>query len=60
MWDRVFEPVPHESQCFMQPKYNYRRRLPHIQKDYRPLFITFTTDHRWQLPAEARDIVLEC
>jgi REP element-mobilizing transposase RayT len=44
----------------MQPKYDYRRRLPHIQKDYRPIFITFTTDHRWQLPEEARDIVLEC
>jgi hypothetical protein len=44
----------------MQPKYNYRRRLPHIQKDYRPIFITFTTDHRWHLPPEAREIVLEC
>jgi len=44
----------------MQPKYNYRRGLPHIQKDYRPIFMTFTTDHRWQLPIEARDIVLEC
>jgi REP element-mobilizing transposase RayT len=43
----------------MQPKYNYRRRLPHVQKDYRPIFITFTTDHRWQLPTQARDIVLE-
>ncbi len=43
----------------MQSKYNYRRRLPHIQKDYRPIFITFTTDHRWQLPTKARDIVLE-
>jgi len=44
----------------MQPKYEYRRRLPHIQKDNRPIFITFTTDRRWKLPAEARDIVLEC
>jgi REP element-mobilizing transposase RayT len=44
----------------MQPKYDYRRRLPHIQKDNRPIFITFTTDHRWRLPAEAREIVLEC
>jgi len=43
----------------MLPKYNYRRRLPHIQKDYRPIFITFSTDHRWQLPTKARDIVLE-
>jgi len=44
----------------MPPKYNYRRRLPHIQKDYRPIFVTFTSDHRWQLPSKARDIVLEC
>ncbi len=44
----------------MQPKYEYRRRLPHYQKDDHPLFVTFTTDRRWTLPAEARDIVLEC
>lgn len=44
----------------MQPKYEYRRRLPHYQKDYHPLFVTFTTDHRWQLPPAARDIVLDC
>jgi REP element-mobilizing transposase RayT len=44
----------------MQHKYEYRRRLPHYQKDDHPLFVTFTTDHRWQLPAAARDIVLEC
>ena len=44
----------------MPPKYDYRRRLPHIQKDNRPIFITFTTDHRWQLPPEARSIVMEC
>jgi REP-associated tyrosine transposase len=44
----------------MQPKYEYRRRLPHYQKDDHPLFVTFTTDHRWQLPASGRDIVLEC
>ena len=44
----------------MPPKYDYRRRLPHIQKDNRPIFITFTTDHRWELPAQARNIVLEC
>jgi len=44
----------------MQPKYEYRRRLPHYQKDDHPLFVTFTTDRRWQLPPAARDIVLEC
>ena len=44
----------------MPPKYEYRRRLPHYQKDDHPLFVTFTTDHRWQLPPIARDIVLDC
>jgi REP element-mobilizing transposase RayT len=33
---------------------------PHYQKDDHPLFVTFTTDHRRELPATARDIVLEC
>ena len=44
----------------MQPKYEYRRRLPHRQKDNHPLFVTFTTDHRWELPCAARDVVLDC
>ena len=44
----------------MQPKYEYRRRLPHYQKDDHPLFVTFTTDRRWELPPEAGDVVLEC
>ncbi len=44
----------------MQPKYDYRRRLPHLQKDDHPLFVTFTTRDRWKLPAAARDIVLDC
>ena len=44
----------------MQPKYEYRRRLPHYQKDFHPLFVTFTTAHRWKLPPEARDIVFKC
>lgn len=43
----------------MLPKYEYRRRLPHYQKDDHPLFVTFTTDRRWILPNAARDIVLE-
>jgi putative transposase len=44
----------------MQPKYEYRRRLPHYQEDDHPLFVTYTTDRRWELPPEARDVVLEC
>jgi REP element-mobilizing transposase RayT len=30
------------------------------RKDDHPLFVTFNTDRRWQLPPAARDIVLEC
>jgi REP element-mobilizing transposase RayT len=44
----------------MQPKYEYRRRLPHYQKDDHPLFVTFNTYRRWELPPTARDIVFEC
>jgi REP element-mobilizing transposase RayT len=44
----------------MQPKYDYRRRLPHLQKDDHPLFVTFATKYRWKLPPAARDIVFEC
>jgi len=38
----------------------YRRRLPHLQRDYKPHFVTFCTYQRWILPELARDIVLEC
>jgi len=40
------------------PKYFYRRNLPHMQKDDRPHFVTFITRDRWVLPKRARDIVL--
>jgi REP element-mobilizing transposase RayT len=36
----------------------YRRNLPHLQRDYKPHFITFVTKLRWTLPEWARDIVL--
>ncbi|MFZ1011226.1 MAG: transposase [Candidatus Sulfotelmatobacter sp.] len=38
----------------------YRRRLPHLQCDYRQHFVTFCTDRRWILPERVRSIVLEC
>ena len=61
VWDRsTTRPGGQRAAGFMPPKYEYRRRLPHIQKDNRPIFITFATDHRWELPPEARDSVLEC
>ena len=36
----------------------YRRNLPHLQRDFRPHFITFVTKLRWTLPDWARDIAL--
>ena len=38
----------------------YRRRLPHLQRDGKPHFITFVTLGRLILPGRARDIVLSC
>ena len=40
------------------PKSFYRRILPHLQRDYKPHFLTFCTYKRWILPRKARDIVL--
>ncbi len=36
----------------------YRRHLPHLQRDFKPHFITFVTQLRWVLPGRARDIAL--
>ena len=36
----------------------YRRNLPHLQRDFKPHFITFVTKFRWVLPDWARDIAL--
>ncbi|MFZ0808360.1 MAG: transposase [Candidatus Sulfotelmatobacter sp.] len=40
-------------------RYEYRRRLPHYQKDDRPLFVTFRTLKMLVLPPEARSLVLQ-
>jgi REP element-mobilizing transposase RayT len=41
-------------------KYNYRRRLPHYQKDDRALFVTFCKLARWEpLSEPARDLVFK-
>jgi len=39
-------------------KSEYRRRLPHIQRNNKTLFVTFATLNRWELPEIARDLVL--
>jgi putative transposase len=43
----------------MQRRYDYRRKLPHLQPDCKIFFITFSTSRRWMLPNLARDIVME-
>jgi putative transposase len=43
----------------MQHRYDYRRKLPHLQPDCKIFFITFSTSRRWMLPNPARDIVME-
>lgn len=43
----------------MQPRYNYRRKLPHYQPGSRTFFISFCASQRWILPPAARDIVME-
>jgi REP element-mobilizing transposase RayT len=43
----------------MHRKYEYRRNLPHYQKDNRILFITYCSWHRWSLPDVAKDLALE-
>src|SRR5260370_33592373 len=40
--------------------YEYRRRLPHFQPDFKIIFITFCTYLRWTLPPDARTIVVDC
>lgn len=60
MWSRATR--PRAFRCFsarVQRKYEYRRYLPHYQKDNRLLFITYSTWHRWHLPEVAKDLALE-
>jgi len=43
----------------MLRKYEYRRRLPHYQSDFKAIFTTFTTYQRMILPDCARTICLD-
>jgi REP element-mobilizing transposase RayT len=36
----------------------YRRKLPHLQRDDKPHFVTFCIHRRWMLPEDVRSIVL--
>jgi REP element-mobilizing transposase RayT len=46
------------TQTSLHRKYEYRRRLPHYQKDDRALFVTFCCGCLDPLPESVRDIVL--
>jgi REP element-mobilizing transposase RayT len=39
--------------------YDHRRNLPHLQREDRPLFVTFDSWHRWTFPPIARALALE-
>ena len=60
---RVARAHTSRAECYsafkVQRKYEYRRYLPHYQKDNRILFITYSTWHRWRLPEIAKDLALE-
>jgi REP element-mobilizing transposase RayT len=40
-------------------RYEYRRRLPHYQRDDRPLFVTFRAKKTLLLSPQARDLALQ-
>jgi REP element-mobilizing transposase RayT len=46
------------TQASLKEKYEYRRRLPHYQKDDRAVFVTFCCGCLHPLPESVRDIVL--
>jgi hypothetical protein len=39
-------------------KGEYRRNLPHLQADAKPIYLTFCTFQRWPLPESVRSLVL--
>jgi len=50
----------HHMFRMLSNRYEYRRRLPHFQKEDRPIFITFRRGLRAPLPDDCRDEVLRC
>jgi REP element-mobilizing transposase RayT len=43
----------------MLHRYEYRRRLPHYQKDDRPILVSFRATRTFKLPPEARTLALQ-
>jgi len=56
----TYLPPVYTTKVYLDRKYSYRRTLPQILKGNRPVFVTFGTFKRWELPAEARQLVFEC
>jgi REP element-mobilizing transposase RayT len=48
-------PAPRSAK---KAKAEYRRHLPHLQAEDKPLFVTFATFKRWVLPESIRQVVL--
>jgi REP element-mobilizing transposase RayT len=40
-------------------KGEYRRKLPHLQVEDKPVFVTFCTHNRWEIPENLRGLVLQ-
>ena len=51
--------APRHSPRAKPARATYRRNLPHIQAADKPIFVTFSTRDRWELPQSVRRIVLE-
>ena len=45
---------------FTPRRYLYRRKLPHIQREAKPLFVSVATRKRSALPPAARNLILDC
>jgi REP element-mobilizing transposase RayT len=55
------EPPPSAvpSRAAKSAKAEYRRNLPHLQVEDKPIFVTFATYNRWVLPESVRAQVLK-
>jgi REP element-mobilizing transposase RayT len=52
--------VPLNERPLAKPvKASYRRNLPHLQVEDKPLFVTFVAQERWVLPECVRDKILQ-
>jgi REP element-mobilizing transposase RayT len=52
-------PAPEHRRIAKPAPSAYRRNLPHLQVEGKPLFVTFGTAGRWILPENVRSLVLE-